>query len=59
MFERVAEIFHRAASLVDWDLGQVVRSGADVMRDAVAFDKAGSVLVTVVVVACMFIVPRN
>ena len=59
MFERITGLIHSAVHLISGEAAHLVRSGGDVMRDAVAFDKAGSVLVAVVVVACMFIMPRS
>ena len=59
MLERATAMIHAAANVISAETAHVLRSGGDVMRDAVAFDKAGSVLIAVVVVACMFIMPRN
>ena len=59
MIERVSAIIHSTASFMSMQAAHVLRSGGDVMRDAVAFDKAGSVLIAVVVVAGMFVLPRD
>ena len=59
MFDRAIGLLHSAASFISLEAAHILHSGGNIVRDGVVFDKAGSVLVAVVVVASMFIMQRN
>ena len=59
MLERVTGVIQSTAHSISLETAYLLRSSGEVVRDAIAFDKAGSVLIAVVVVACMFIMPRS
>ncbi len=59
MLERVMGTLHTAASFISLEAAHILHASGEVVRDGVVFDKAGSVVVAVVVVACMFIMPRS